>query len=441
MKTELEINLPSLQVVCEGRIITNNFKEFESAVEGILGRIKTNLESEEDFAQAEKIVKACKSAESELSRVQKEVLSQTGDVNELVDRISTFGTRFKKTRNELERQIKTAKEDRKKQILTEHYKDLLNFIDNCNKALYPYRLPFDLSEKDISEAGYSKKTLPTFEKAIRDAVKHHKEVFAKVLQDYQEKLKIFDNPAYHNYRDLFADMGDLLTYPADQFIQTIDSRIQSHQARERQIQAEQQAVQQPTPQSTSNPAPQFQTTEPEILHGGYSEQNLQDRACDPLDNMEDIPFPEEQSSGTNLPQQPQNIRNPELSPQDQELVNQWYALKVQAEQILQNAENLKNQLVTKLFNPSSGQIQNIEMAFGYKLQLDPKLKFNINVPAYTQLIPNLRKVGLNPDLLVEWEPVVNQQEYLKLSPSERAIFLECVDSIGFGDIKLEVVAP
>ena len=439
---ETEIKLPALQVVCEGRIIQNNFKEFESAVEGILGRIKKDLQTDEDFAQAEKIVKACKGAEGELARVQKDILSQAGDVNDLIDKISDFGSRFKKTRNELEKQIKNAKEGRKNQILTEHYNDLLAFIDNCNKVIYPYYLPFEITAKDIAEAGFSKKTLPTFEKAIITEVKKHKDTFTKVLQDYQTKLKIFDNPAYHNYRDLFADMSDLLTYPADQFIQTVDSRIQSHQAREKQMQAEQQAAQQPVPQTTPTPVPQFQTTEPEILQSGYSEQNLQDRACDPLGNMMDVPFPGEQNFKTEAPiQQPQNTRNSQLSPQDQELVNQWYALKVQSESLLKNIENLKNQLVTKLFNPSSGQVQNIEMAFGYKLQLDPKLKFNINVPAYTQLIPNLRKVGLNPDLLVEWAPVVNQQEYLKLSPDERAIFFECVDSVEFGDIKLEVVAP
>lgn len=438
---ETEIKLPALQVVCEGRIIQNNFKEFESAVEGILGRIKKDLQTDEDFAQAEKIVKACKGAEGELARVQKDILSQAGDVNDLIDKISDFGSRFKKTRNELERQIKSAKEGRKNQILTEHYNDLLAFIDNCNKVIYPYYLPFEITAKDIAEAGFSKKTLPTFEKAITLEVKKHKDTFTKVLQDYQTKLKIFDNPAYHNYRDLFADMNELLTYPADQFIQTVDSRIQAHQAREKQIQAEQQAIQQTAPQTTPNPTPQFQITEPEILHGGYSEQNLQDRILDPGDDMADIPFPGEQGFQTEPPQQPQNTQNCQLSPQDQELVNQWYALKVQSEQLLQNVENLKNQLVTKLFNPSSGQIQNIEMAFGYKLRLDPKLKFDINVPVYTQLIQNLRQAGLNPDLLVEWEPVVNQQEYLKLSPSERAIFLECVDSIGFGDIKLEVIAP
>lgn len=124
--------LPALVVELEGRVVSTNLARFMTAADGLLGAIKTHLETDQDFADGEAIVKHCKQAEERLDLVKKQALSQTADIEEIFRVMDNLKEKLRSTRLQLDKQIKARKEQVRAELVAEFHRQLVAHVDALN---------------------------------------------------------------------------------------------------------------------------------------------------------------------------------------------------------------------------------------------------------------------------------------------------------------------
>merc|ERR1712138_261289 len=100
-----------------GMVEASNLKEFEASARATLASINTDLQSDQDFADAEKAVKFCKDVEKRLAGAKENVLGQMQTVDEVVKTIDRISEETRQLRLKLDKAVKEQKETRKLQIL------------------------------------------------------------------------------------------------------------------------------------------------------------------------------------------------------------------------------------------------------------------------------------------------------------------------------------
>lgn len=124
--------LPALVVELEGRVVSTNLARFMGAADALVCAIKTNLESDQDFADAEATVKFCKQAEDRLDLVKKQALSQTADIEEIFRVMDGLKEKLRSTRLQLDKQIKARKEQVRAELVAEFHRQLVAHVDALN---------------------------------------------------------------------------------------------------------------------------------------------------------------------------------------------------------------------------------------------------------------------------------------------------------------------
>ena len=76
-------NLPLLTVNIAGSVEQSNLPEYKSSALALIESISTDLVSDSDFANAEKMILFCGGAEKELERTRVKALHKTEDIEHL----------------------------------------------------------------------------------------------------------------------------------------------------------------------------------------------------------------------------------------------------------------------------------------------------------------------------------------------------------------------
>jgi predicted phage-related endonuclease len=85
----------------------------------VFGGIKTDLQTDADFADAEKTVKWCKEVEDRLDAAKQHALSQTASIDELFRTIDAIKEEARQKRLTLDKLVKAEKENRKSEIVAQ----------------------------------------------------------------------------------------------------------------------------------------------------------------------------------------------------------------------------------------------------------------------------------------------------------------------------------
>ncbi|MDR1853859.1 MAG: YqaJ viral recombinase family protein [Azoarcus sp.] len=215
--------LPALLIEVTGAVTKTNLPEFKAAALAVIGSIKTNLETDEDFANAEKTAKWCKKAEGELEAAKRHALAQTADIDELYRTVDAINEELRRTRLTLEKGVKQQKEAIKTSKIAaaragfiEHVKGLQAEIDGVR---------FEPAAPNFAEAIKGKRTLDSIDNALAATLVNAKLDADALAKDYRVKLAWFaEHAAAH--RALFADLQQLVAKPADDFERAINERIE-----------------------------------------------------------------------------------------------------------------------------------------------------------------------------------------------------------------------
>lgn len=117
--------LPALLVEIEGRVVSTNLDRFKTAAKALIGAIKTDLSTDQDFADAEATVKFCKDAEGRLETVKAQALSQTATIDEVFRVMDALKEELRAKRLVLEKAVKIRKDEVRAELITSAMEDLL----------------------------------------------------------------------------------------------------------------------------------------------------------------------------------------------------------------------------------------------------------------------------------------------------------------------------
>ena len=111
--------LPALRIEVTGMVTASNLAAFREHALAVFGGIKTDLQTDADFADAEKTVRWCKEVEDRLDAAKQHALSQTASIESLFRTIDAIKEEARQKRLTLDKLVKAEKENRKAEIVSE----------------------------------------------------------------------------------------------------------------------------------------------------------------------------------------------------------------------------------------------------------------------------------------------------------------------------------
>lgn len=121
--------LPALRIEVTGMVTASNLDAFHKHAMAVFGAINTDLQTDADFADAEKTVKWCKDVEDRLEAAKQHALSQTASIDDLFRTIDAIKAEARAKRFELDKLVKAEKENRKAEIVRNAHCELLDHVN------------------------------------------------------------------------------------------------------------------------------------------------------------------------------------------------------------------------------------------------------------------------------------------------------------------------
>lgn len=221
--------LPALVVQTEGKVVSSNLMAYQKAAEKFLSTIKTDLQDDQDFADAEYNVKFCGEAEAKLEHAKAAALAQTSTIDEVMRTVDHIKAQFRAKRLELEKLVKTRKEQIKETILNDGRRAYAEHVAALEAEIAPIRL--QLATPDFAGAMKAKRTLASLHDAVGTTLANAKIAANTQAADYRAKQAWCREHAA-NYGFLFMDMASIIGKPMDDFQLVINTRIAEHKRAE-----------------------------------------------------------------------------------------------------------------------------------------------------------------------------------------------------------------
>jgi len=232
-------DLPALVINITGKVLSSNLDDFETKAMAVIGAINTDLQTDQDFADAEKAVKFCTKAEKDLKDTKEKILSQASDIDIITKSIDRIGESTRKTRLHLAKLVKTEKDNKRASIVLAAKQALQDHIQTIQAGLNGVALPFPSA--DFAAVIKGKKTLISIQSAVDDELAKAKietnanaEIIRKNLASFKELA------SKHNF--LFSDFSALALKDNDDLINLIKTRISDHEDAE-EVRLEAQRIQ------------------------------------------------------------------------------------------------------------------------------------------------------------------------------------------------------
>jgi hypothetical protein len=204
----------------------SNLKEFEAIARATLAGINTDLQTDNDFADAEKAVKFCADVEKRLKASKDHVIGQMAGVDAAIRLMGSLSNDFSQVRLRLGKLVKDQKETLKLGILQTAKQDYDTFQRSLDVGQYmPLAMP------DFAGAMKGKRTISSLRDACDDLTAQSKISANEVAAVIRGNLQQLSEDA-EDYRFLFNDFGQLCQKPADDFAAIVKSRIADHKQAE-----------------------------------------------------------------------------------------------------------------------------------------------------------------------------------------------------------------
>lgn len=221
--------LPALVVEISGEVKSSNLAIYQDYALSFIASVNKNLQTDQDFADADNVVKFCERVEKELVVAKKQVLAQAISVNEVLNTIDYISEEHRKTRLLLSKLIESEKESRKREIIQFATTEFRAFmVERENKLpLEPHKILMPKITPDFAGAGKGKRTLDTYRSAVNDALAKAKIDATIVLQKILLNIAQLNKLAV-NHQFLFNDAQSLIDKDADAFAAIVKMRISDY---------------------------------------------------------------------------------------------------------------------------------------------------------------------------------------------------------------------
>ncbi|PSU66569.1 homogentisate 1,2-dioxygenase [Photobacterium phosphoreum] len=220
-------DLPALTYKMEGLTLHSNFDVFKQATMALIEKSKLPIETDQEFADAEQLVKVFKAAEDKLKAISKQVLGEVDSIDTFTKELKFVSEQIRQARLAADKQVKNRKDEIRKNILNNANTKIqqhLNALSLDIKALMP------ASTISVLNTIKGKKTVQSLEEAADTAIAQAL-VEADLLAN-KAKENYATLSTHAEYQFLFNDWATICFKDNDDFSALVKSRITDHKAAE-----------------------------------------------------------------------------------------------------------------------------------------------------------------------------------------------------------------
>jgi hypothetical protein len=230
------MQLPALAIQIRGEVTLSNLPVFKAKADAFIASIKTDLLTDEDFANAEATIKFCDSTEKNLELAKEAAIAQTASIDELMRTVDHISAQLREKRLLLTRTVKDKKELLKAGILNKAKLDFAEYVAGLEAEIAPLRLVYQA--RDFAGVMKNKRTLATLHDAVDTEMANAKisiDANAKAVRGrlaWYKEVTVDSSFIPTDYSFLFADLQAIIQKPDDDFKLVVNSRISEHKAKE-----------------------------------------------------------------------------------------------------------------------------------------------------------------------------------------------------------------
>jgi putative phage-type endonuclease len=221
--------LPALHIEVKGMVTASNIDAFKAHALAVFQGINKDLQTDNDFADAEKTVKWCKDVEDKLDAAKQHALSQTADIDALFRAIDDIGAEARRVRLDLDKLVKTRKENIRAEIQQEAETAFRAHVDTINARLGKVQLP--TIKADFVGAMKGKKTVTSLRDACDTELARAKIEASQLSESIGANVNSLRDLAA-GFEFLFMDAQTICQKQNDDLVLLIKSRIADHKAAE-----------------------------------------------------------------------------------------------------------------------------------------------------------------------------------------------------------------
>lgn len=221
-------HLPALVIEVTGRVTHSNLSEFKAAATAVIGSIKTELVTDQDFVDATAAVKYLKDVEDSAKRAKQNALDQTESIATLHRALDEVIKMASDVRKSLDKKITDEKESRKLELVRKVSQD---FYDHCRALEQRIGMSFSVATIPFAEAIKGLKSLDSMRDKLAVALANCKVEANAVADRIESNIKSLEGEG-HSWRFLFPDLANVCHKASDDFAALLSSRVAAHKAAE-----------------------------------------------------------------------------------------------------------------------------------------------------------------------------------------------------------------
>lgn len=225
--------LPALHIQVKGEVVTSNLEEFKAKSIAIIESINTDPESDQDFADAEKTIKAIKESRKRLKAAKDNMLSQAETIYNANTVIDDLDERLKSTQSTLTKSVDIKKRAIRQGLLLDAANAVKAYsVDVHTKNNFNhFGVSIPIIATDFGSVIKGKKLFSSMQSALDDAVAAAKIEIDQLADQINKNLKFFQEEA-GEYKTLFSDLNHLVAKSPDDFKACVHVRINEHKEAE-----------------------------------------------------------------------------------------------------------------------------------------------------------------------------------------------------------------
>lgn len=287
---------PALSIALVGEVKSSNLPVFRSKAMTFIESINTDLQTDEDFANAEEAVKFCERAEKEIDLVKSQALAQTNTIDELFRTMDQIKEMLRRKRLDLSKQVTAQKESRRAEIVSEAQRKLLADIAQANAEFTPIVVTGVTA--DFQGAVKNKRTIASLRSSVNDELTRARLLLSERKDHVRASIKIIRD-AGDDYRFLFNDIQQLVDKSHDFLQMIVTQRVTEHKAeQQRKIEDEAQRRAEAIAAEDRRKAAEAQQEEARRI---AAEQAQPEQKVEPAPVAESVAWPAPVSTATTQP--------------------------------------------------------------------------------------------------------------------------------------------
>lgn len=221
--------LPALRIEVTGMVTASNLEAYKSHALAVFSGINRELKTDQQFADAEKVVKWCGDVETRLAAAKQHALSQTESIDALFRTIDDISAEARRVRLELDKLVKARKEAVRGEIVADGVIALREHIVSLNQRLGKHYMP--TVPADFGGAVKGKRTVASLQDAVDTELARAKIDASSIADRIQANLTTLRELATaHAF--LFADASVIVLKAPDDLTTLVKLRIAEHQTTE-----------------------------------------------------------------------------------------------------------------------------------------------------------------------------------------------------------------